>query len=167
MARKISPKDLYMNFKSIPGLSGAVATDLKEYNVDTGVTIRGHIIWLVHMVQFYIDFDTTSGVTNKIKYALSTLTKLTVMPELTDKGCIAKGQSHLWHITEGGFSRDIPKTQIFLPPIPVASPKLALYVQASVDNAEVRSKNCDVRMGYTTAAAEEGAYTEVVEAWGW
>jgi hypothetical protein len=167
MARKPQASDLYMNFATLQGAYASTATNLVEVQVNTGLSIRGALIWLIHQVEFEHEAVAQAAVDIEPRYALSTRQGLSVMPGLGDDGVISAGRQLLVIVTSGAMSVQQPQVAQYLPPVPIATPQLSLYLIARVANAAVNSKAAKLRIGFTTAPLDSAVYTEIAEAWGW
>lgn len=162
-----APKDLFLNFAGVASRSHPSAGDsLQETVFNTGLSIRGALIWLIHLVEFnHMDLTANNHGT---QMALSTRQGLTVMPELNDDGVIALSEDRLIGTFAAGASRfESPSVQKFLPPIPIAAPALSVYVIARSNHADSIDELCPLRLGFTTAPLDSKTYMEIAEAWGW
>jgi len=163
---KVTAKDLYMNFVALEGaIDETDATELMEAVINTGLTIRGALIWLIHLVELYIPMPRVT--TARITVALSTRQGLAAMPAIGDDGVIVRA-SHDFHITTSGMQRFLmPLALHYLPPIPIATPQLSLYIQEDTADADLLGAAVAGRLGFTTTALDAAVYTEIAEAWGW
>lgn len=170
MAKFATTKDLYMNFKDVEvDLDSTTSTaTLVEAETDTGLTIRGGLVWLLHLIEWYFSDDAAAASVTQIA-CLSTVAGQATMPELTDKGTIAKAQSAFQFATGVGFQFGLmqPFAQHYLPPIPIASPQICLYAKTNVDNSNLDGDTIRARIGFTTAPLDNAMYTEIAETWGW
>lgn len=158
------PTDVFMQFTGIDGATHLTdATELMEFILQTGLSVRGQFAWLVHLVEVICKLPVYHA--QYIDWCLSTVQGQAVMPELNDHGCIAKGRMELHMITSGSVIVPQPQRLQFLPPIPVASSRISLYVYASIDDASIRGKPVILRLGYTTIALEPKVYLEIAETW--
>ena len=166
MPRKKGPTDAYMNFKAVEGGTGADSDALQEYEETTGLSVRGQLVWLIHKIEWFFDVYFTTNFLS-VNAALSTVSGLSAMPEITDIGCVARVRCGFNMVTSGASRYNEPFTQSFLPPIPLAAPKLNLYVQGAADHADGQNKDVNCRIGFTTTALDSAMYTEIAETWGW
>lgn len=166
MPKAVGSADLYMNFSSFKGaLDGTDSTTLVEVIVNTGLHVRASLIWLIHLVEAHVVYPTAAV---EIQVAFSTRQKLASIPELGDNGLIALfGQKTV--TSAGGFHslQEAPQRQAFLPPVPLATPAISMYLATVTDVAGVRGQPVAARLGFTTAPLDAQAYTEIVETWGW
>ena len=165
---KESSTDAFLNFKSwISATNATNAETLVEKKLNTGLSIRGKLVWLVHLIEIFIDARAESGVEARYQWALCTVAGLGALPRLTDKGVIAAGEQLFLFQTNGAESYKTPQQLTYLPPIPLAAPALSLYCRADLDNATFRALDVSVRVGFTTAPLDLGMYTEIAETWGY
>lgn len=161
-----APADMFMQFAEIKGTTGAVSNALEETKVQTGLTIRGGLLWLVHLVEINFEGDYTANF-NGFEWALSTVSGQSTLPRQGDKGTVSRGRRRLEVITSGGSIYAEPIQMHYLPPIPLAAPTLSLYVLGETNHADGQNKNVDMRLGFTTAALDAKTTLEVAEVWGW
>lgn len=166
MGKVVKSADAFLNFATFSGtFDAADSSVLVEIPVNTGLSIRGALIWLMHLVEAHFEF-VPAAVTARA--ALSTRQGLVAMPVLGDDGLVA-----LFELTVlfagAAYAAPIiqPLVQHFLPPIPLATPQLSLYTATGADVAGMRGDKVDLRIGFTTAPLDGAAYVEVAEAWGW
>lgn len=165
MAKSIMPKDAFMNFAVLHADTDASASDtLVEAVLNTGLSIRGMLIWLIHLVEVHVPM---AEIDMEFQYCLSTRQGLASMPDLIDDGVISRGGLQTKLTTSGLAILEKPHAMHYLPPIPIATPQVSLYVRAAPDDASARNKPCDMRIGFTTAPLDAAAYTEIAETWGW
>jgi hypothetical protein len=161
-------KDLYMNFRTIATATDGTATNLVEQKMNTGLSVRGRLIWLIHQLELHFVMAPAHAVDQAVRIALCTVEGLAAMPNLQDKGVIAVMAQMIHLNTNGEASWLMPWVQKWLPPVPIAAPNISLYVQADFNNAGVQNKPIKARLGFTTLSAEEpGVYTEIAETWGY
>lgn len=157
--------DLFLNFKAITCLTDAAdSATLAEAKINTGLSIRGMIIWLIHLLEVHMPL---AGATCTVRAALSTRQGLTSMPSQIDDGLICRWEQKQDIAAAGALVVVYPHAAHYLPPIPIATPEISLYVDASPDIAGMRAKPVDVRLGMTTSPLDAAAYTEIAETWGW
>jgi len=166
-AAELKHKDVFMQFKDFRiSLDAADSSTLVTVSFDTGLSVRGQLMWLCHLVEVW---NPVRAFANPVicEMALSTRAGLAVFPEIGDPGLIFK-ESHAGHvITTGGQTTRDPHQLRFLPPIPLAAPNLSMYAQMDADEAAYRGVLLTARMGYTTTPLDAGAYVEIAETWGW
>ena len=157
---------MYMNFMDVSAtLDSANSSTLVEEEVATGLSIRGGLAFLIHKVEI-IPADIRGTVAEQTLVALSTKAGLTTIPELGDSGCILKYEDTFVYASSGvGFEHG-PKHFNYLPPIPLAHPKIVTYVQTIADEASFRSVKVQIRIGFTTIKVDNKMYTELAEVWG-
>jgi hypothetical protein len=161
----VTPLDLYMQFFDMAvRMDPTDSTDLTEAVKPTGISIRGKLAFLVHLIEWSHWFD---GATNVIHMALSTRQGLTVMPSNTDDGVLGRCDRQVTVTTTGGHSEINPVQMHYLPPIPFAAPQLSLYTETLTDVANLRGDFNRVRLGFTTTPLTAAMYTEIAETWGW
>lgn len=165
MSQNTTPSDLYMNFLDASVTLGADSSVLAQSEVSTGLSIRGQLAFLIHLVQFQ-PVAIGQGVTADLACCVSTRADLTTMPDLGANGTIDKWFMDLDHAALGTDRMIGPWNHNFLPPIPVAAPKIVTYAKASVNNAVFQNKKINVRIGYTTVKIDSKLYTELAETWG-
>jgi len=159
--------DLYMNFLNVDVTTDAAdASALESSEINTGLSIRGGLAMLVHKIEIFFPDELVNGV--YLECALSTRKGLTTMPGLNDGGCIAKARrTPILAGAAYGVLVEYPQTLDFLPPVPLAAPKISLYAAAEADDASYRSKKIEVRIGFTTQPMESKMYLEIAETWGY
>lgn len=166
-AEVMTHKDVFMQFKDFRiNLDAADSSALVEVTVDTGLSVRGQLMWLCHLIEAW---NPIRAFANPVicEMALSTRVGLAVFPEIGDAGLVFKA-SHAGHvITTGGQTTRDPHQLQYLPPIPLAAPRLSIYAQMDADEAAYRGVLLAARMGYTTTPLDAGAYVEIAETWGW
>ena len=167
MAKREAPRDLFMNFAGIPAVTHATDSSVvQETQIHTGLSIRGALIWLVHLVEVAIH-EFTANI-NNVTIAVCTRSGLTVMPDVHDNGVLTKVQARTSGVWASGLAQITnPIRNSYLPPVPLAAPQLSVYTQSSIDHADGRGKDASVRICFTTAPLDAQAYTEIAEAWGW
>ena len=160
--------DMFLQFAGLKGRTDAVdTTRLTETHVKTGLSIRGQLVWLLHLVEEQDEVVPVTGVEGLLHWGVSTIQGLATMPSITDKGCVVRGRTLLSYQTTGMTSRMTPFALHYLPPVPVAAPELSLYVQMSVNHLTWIDIAVNVRLGFTTAPLDAAMYTEIAEVWGW
>jgi len=167
MAKAQTAKDVFLNFVDVSkALDAADSSTLVEGEVNTGLSIRGQLIWIVHCIEVF--FADTSVASSIQELALCTVQGLASMPSLGDKGVICKVKERLMY-AGAAFSHAIQRPQVlhYLPPIPLAAPTISLYAKTAADEAVLRGEIIQARIGFTTAPLDAAAYTEIAETWGW
>lgn len=160
-------RDLYVQFKSIEGVYGANATTLQEDTVDTGLSIRGGLVWCIHFIEWWTHMGFTSPNLQTYDLVLSTVPGQAALPALGDRGTIGYYSGRTYLNTSGAGLIHQPHMQQLLPPVPIAAPQLVLYAQCGADLAGDRNQPFAVRIGFTTAPLSAAMYTEIAETWGW
>jgi len=161
----MTPSDMYMNFLDASVTLGATSTDVVSTEIATGLSIRGGLAFLIHKIEYAIEV-LGATVTAGIDVALSTRAGEATVPELGDQGTIDSLIFDSDHSATGANDRIWPVTHPFLPPIPVASPKIVAYATCSINNAVYQSKKIHIRLGFTTVKIDSRMYTELAETWG-
>lgn len=162
-------KDLFMNFADVSAMTDAANSgSLVEAAVNTGLSIRGQLIWLIHLIEVTFPIlDLHGGTNHQFGMALSTRAGLATMPNIGEGGLIARMTAAMKFTTSGAQMSFTPLVLHYLPPIPLASPQISIYVNTNVDLAGYRAKTIHARLGFTTAPLDAAAYTEIAEVWGW
>lgn len=164
MAKRAPPTDAFMNFKDVTvDLDAADSSALVSNDENTGLSVRGALIWILHLVQVWLPYK-QSAVSSELTYALSTVSGLTSMPSLGDRGLITK--MHIAFFGAGTLMIS-PQVQHYLPPIPLAAPQITAYAQTDVNDVPYRGLEIEARLGFTTAPLDAASYTELAEVWGW
>jgi hypothetical protein len=162
----VTPKDLFIQYKDISVLTdGADSTTLVSADFDTGLSLRGGIAWLIHMIACQAEVLNVTA--EGVRIALSTLKGKTAMPRLHDKGCIDVFSWVAEFLTSGMFALDAVSRHSMMPPLPLAAPNISLYVQTPTDVAAARGTFVDIRIGYTTMPLDAPIFQEIAEVWGW
>lgn len=166
MPKKALARDMYMQFKDVSvEYDGSDSSVLVEGQVDTGLSVRGQLIWLVHLVEFFFADD--EGASQAQYVRICTRRGLVVLPDIGDNGVISGAERQLVVITSGtGFTMQ-PLVNHYLPPIPLASPQLSIYAETRTNEVTLRGDTVEARLGFTTAPLDSAAYTEIAETWGW
>jgi hypothetical protein len=167
MDEMAAPKDLYMQFADVSvEFDSSDSSTLVTDKVNTGLSIRGQLIWLIHQIE--VLFSTQEGgASNQQRIAISTREGLTSLPNLGDAGVIAKLEKQFLLATSGISLIHQPHTAKYLPPIPIASPAIHLYAETKNDSANFRGELIEARFCFTTAPLDAKTYTEIAETWGW
>jgi len=156
-----------MNLATIPAQEGLTAATLHSQSLNTGLSLRGELIWLIHQVEFFVyPYPSLSNTQWNLQVCLSTQSGLSSFPDADQRGVIASHYyTHLypssgnqWWVDEDPFIHS------YLPPIPLASSMVIMYVYS---NMTVASTNVWTRIGYTTVPLTSATYLEIAEAWGW
>lgn len=173
MGKQAAPADLFMNFMTADlDVVGNPPDTLRSVEIPTGLSVRGGFIMLIHMVAFKLMGILDTG--DRMQVALSTREGVLVPPQLDDDGCIAR-ICRVSQSTAVGTVDAIEEGELvnrFLPPIPLAAPRLFLSEIHGPDGSLVQSTPADerqvrVRIGFTTAPLTSAVYTEIAETWGW
>jgi hypothetical protein len=166
MGKKAVHTDLYMNWFPLGILTNGVdSTILSEQQHNTGMSIRGGLLWLIHMIEW--SFPRSTQITHALTVGISTVSGLGAMPALAAQGTIALLR-HIQYLVTSGMSRwQQPDVQRWLPPMPLASSKISVYFISSIDDAAHRDWQLEGRIGFTTVPMEESLYVEIAETWGW
>lgn len=163
MAKSDRPKDLFMNFATVEATWPAVTTVLTEQRHGTGLTIRGGDMWIIHMIEFHMVIPFVSA--SIAKLVLSTVKGAATIPNAGDKGFIAGASLEYFLNTNGGGILKQPDVQHLLPPMPLASPNVSLYIVSEADDAALDGQTVYARIGYTTVPMDPKAYLEIAETW--
>jgi hypothetical protein len=148
-------------------LDSADTTVLVSNRLDTGLSIRGGLLWLIHAIDWYLAMDYSTSSCRQTA-ALSTVEGLATMPNLQDRGCIDKIQENFIITTAVAINIWYnPVRHGWLPPVPLAAPSINLYAQCTANIAALRGDEVACRIMFTTAPLDQAAYTEVAEVWGW
>lgn len=161
-SKKDAPKDIFMQFKGIADTAEGTTFTAAEF--PTGLSIRGALLWLMHVVEFFLPQDSHSVINGSYELALSTKKGLTAVPNPLDDGVVAYHTSAIKEATNGGAYIPLVERHDFLPPVPLAAPILYLYGDGT--NAAYTG-GIGVRVGFTTEELDAATYTEVAETWGW
>lgn len=155
-----------MNFVDLEGLTDAAdSSTLEETTINTGLSIRGAMIWLVHKVEIIWPRFTVDEA--DLTACLCTVGGLAAMPSMADRGVIWKSQRTLEAGAAGRSYEPLKESEGYLPPIPLAAPSISIYLATATDQTELRAKMIQIRVGFTTAPLDAQAYTEIAETWGW
>jgi len=167
MAKAAKAADQFMNFAGVESRTDAVdSTVAEETELRTGLSVRGKLIWLIHQVEWWPTVLT--GNIDNIRMAISTRKGLGIVPALTDDGTVCIMENRMVGAAAAGLAEDdSPKKLTFLPPVPIASPTLSVYIASTQNHADAVDKLCAMRIGFTTSELDSAAYTEIVETWGW
>lgn len=163
--KKEAPTDAFMQFKEFKLTAPSDTSTLKEEKVPTGLSVRGQLAYLIHLVQVW-----PHNLSPNFKFwtwALCSVEGLSAMPQVSDKGVVAKGEQRLV-IAGAAYATHIvgPMAQSFLPPVPFAAPNLSLYWQGAANHAD-GSGDYYARIGFTTAPMDSAMVLEVAETWGY
>jgi len=162
-----APKDLYMQFADVSvDYDSSDSSTLVDAKVDTGLSIRGQLIWLIHLIEIMFSSDDAAQTTHQ-QVAISTREGLAAMPDLGEAGVLVKAEKQFFFVTSGLALMHQPLALHYLPPIPIAAPSLHVYAQTTIDNSYLRGDTVEIRFGFTTAPLDSKAYTEIAETWGW
>lgn len=162
MAKK--PTDIFLQFAAWTLTWPAVSTTLVEEPKNTGLSVRGGLMWLVHLVELLGAFS--SGATNvTIRAALSIIKGATIMPRPADKGYVAGFSSLSRFTTSGMYEQPLPAVLSYLPPVPIAAPNLSGYIVSDTDVPGLDAKELFMRIGYTTEPLDAKGYAEIAETW--
>jgi hypothetical protein len=163
MAKKQVNTDVFLQFAVLEGVWPGVSTDLSEVTMKTGLSIRGGLAWLIHLIEVWVNQQNTTNIA--VEVALSTIAGLTAMPTPGDKGTVGFFSTHRHLATQGASLKVSPTRHSFLPPVCLASPDLSLYWQASADDATLDGGDVFCRIGFTTTPMEKDLYAEIAETW--
>lgn len=157
-------KDIYMNFFSMTVDSGAASNALatKDFNTAAGAAME--MAWRIHMIEWFPVFIPAS--TTRLTIALSTRKGLSSMPNLNDKGTVAKVSFQYLATGTGILTQPVlPKVLSYLPPLIIASPRLNLYCIADDNQASMQNVEHEVRIGFTQVKLTSDVYREVFQTW--
>lgn len=162
---ELGTSDVFMNFAMIRAtINAANSSTLAKGSVQTGLSVRGNLAWLIHRLELII--PTQNDGYNWVDAVLSANPGHSTLPSLDDDGVIAHMREGFNIKTSGASPIDFPKKDTFMPPVIYAKKTMNLYVKSNTDYAGYRNKDVLIRIGYTTIPVEEGTYTEVAETWG-
>ena len=161
---KANPTDVFMQFAAWLITWPGITTTLTETSKNTGLSVRGGLMWLIHVAELTGQF--LHGIDALIlECALSTIKGASAVPTPVSKGYVA-GWSCTAALNTNGLSFGVfPWRSTFLPPIPIAAPNLSAYIVGSDDAAALDGKDVHVRVGYTTTPLDARAYAEIAETW--
>lgn len=178
--KEAAPKDMFMQFASlVPTLDAANTSTTVELELPTGMSVRGGLIWLIHQVEVdysaldHIIRSTTADLFGMLMVALSTKKALGNVPNIAADGTIIRdsvsyvASFEAADTTHHVLVRDHVKRYHFLPPIPIASPRLTAYIKTAAAEVELQGLTVPIRVGFTTAPLDSKTYTEIIETWGW
>lgn len=160
---KEKPQDLFMQFAAYSVV--AHITDpqqLVSADFPTGLSIRGEFIWLMHLIEFS---NWNPSIDNWGAMVLCAVPGLVALPDLNDRGVIARDVRYAHLNTNGGWANANPSRHSYLPPIPFASPNITLYAQMQVDEEGQQAVTLECRIGYTTLPVSKDVYLELAEVW--
>lgn len=162
----MTPQDMYMNFLDASGThDSANSSTVTSTEVATGLSIRGNLAFLIHLIEILF-YDTASLAEEAQNIGISTRAGLSSVPELGDQGCIF-ADKFVKEFNTSGTSYNVGLKQVrYLPPVPLAAPKIVTYVATDADEVNIRSQKIHVRIGYTTEKIDSKMYTELAETWG-
>jgi len=172
----VSPTDIYMQFFNMPlDVTGSLYTTMFSAEYNTGLSIRGEYFWLIHKVEFFWLFKallTAAAYQGVLKACVSTRSGLATMPEPEDAGVVSYSRWFLNFGTTGTYDHKadpITERDFFSPPLPLAAPKLSVYLQGENGSGSaftwVAGRKLNVRLGITTAPLTSTMYDEIAEAW--
>lgn len=166
MAKKTTGSDMFLQFADVSAnLHGTDTSILVEGVRQTGLSVRGALIWLIHLVEVHFDLlDLVAASAHNMELALCTRKGLTSMPDVGDHGVICKLEAAM---KTGGGPIVGPSVLHYLPPIPLAAPSISLYTKSNSHLASWVDSKLEARIGFTTAPLDAAAYTEIAETWGW
>lgn len=165
MSNGATPSDLYMNFLECSvTMNASNSSTLESSAVNTGLSIRGQLAFLIHKIEVVPPYQ--GNTEEVIRYAISTRDDLSTMPSLGDKGTVFHGHQDYRLATSGAIIALMPHVFDYLPPVPVASPKLVAYVQTAADDSSYRGLELQMRIGFTTVKIDSRMYAELAETWG-
>jgi hypothetical protein len=160
-------KDLYMQFKGHESAwDGSNTTTLVEKEMDTGLSIRGGLVWLIHMVEWFITATLSTDLTHH-RACLNSVAGQTSLPTLTAIGTLAYVDVIGKCVSSGGGFVSMPIAEKFLPPVPFAKPNLSLYCAMSGNIAAMQGEDVLARICFTTEELDQAMYQEIAEVWGW
>lgn len=164
-------RDSYMNFKAIDLTMGGTGV-LSETTWPTGLSIRGGLCMLIHLVEWSIGEPILVETDGRclMDYAVSTRGGLATMPYIGDSGYIDGGMMNYdAKITTTGYHGVLDLDGMirhgFLPPIPLAAAQLSFYTYPTLTTFSAPNISC--RIGFTTVELDSRLYTEIAEVWGW
>lgn len=163
---KATSKDLYMQFLDVSVLlDGSDIRTLVSGKVDTGLSIRGELAFLIHKIEVLFATGQDTGGLQTV--SLCTLGSLAAMPDLGGQGVLCKAERGLAWATSGITQITGPTALHYLPPLPLAAPEIHVYAQGDTDISALRGQKIEARLGFTTIPLDAAMYTEIAETWGW
>lgn len=162
---KAKMRDLYMNIFPFSVTLADPADTFVEQKHATGMSIRGGLAWLVHLVE--IAFLKGMSVTNHVAVTVSTVANLGAMPDVADKGTLVAGALDHVFTTSGRAFHVRPSAWHFLPPLPIATANISAYAQCESDEVALQLATINGRLGFTTVELDAALYTEIAETWGY
>lgn len=163
MAKKPVMSDVLMQFAVVNATWAGDTSVLAEGAHQTGLSIRGGLMWLIHLIELYLP-RVLDAIDNRLYMSLSAMAGRTSMPSVTAKGTLMQIEQSIGLTTSGAVVAHSPIVHHYLPPIPFAGPNLSLYLQTDNDAAEV-SAGSYARVGFTTQAVDSASYAELAEVW--
>lgn len=163
------PEDIYANFMTI--LAHFDATDssaVEETTIDTGMTPFSSTPWgmSIAKVQVYIDDIRNLDAINLAACAISTQQGLAALPEVSDYGCIEKfAVNTLSAAAAGNGTVTAPWSELYIPTILVAAPKISVYCATAVDDANLQGTEVHVRIHFLSVPMTTSAWQEVAATW--
>lgn len=160
--KKGTVKDAFLQFAVVKVTTDAAnSTVLVQATLETGLSIRGGLAWLIHLLEWFLPHQ--AATLADMSGVLCTVKGLTALPALGDKGVLSRAD---W-VSNSASEMWQPHRQSFLPPVPIASPSLTLYAKSTADVAGLRGKEAHCRIGYTCITLDAALYQEIAEVWGW
>jgi len=161
MPAKQTPTDMFIQFASLQiDLTGVLLLSILK---NTGLSVRGGLMWLIHWVELYQSGGCVGLAAGGTEYlALSTLNGLPQIPNVGDKGLIAREDFFSTMVTTGASDAWARRRTPFFPPMPLAAPHLVFYARRNVSTT---TAPVYCRVGYTTTHLEAKEYAEVAEVW--
>lgn len=162
-------RDAFMNYAAWATVSADLAT-LRSGTLNTGLSIRGGLAWLLHKVEAYLSTIipiTETDQSESIQVAVSTIPNQAGIPDWTSQGTVDYWniESNVRLTTSGAWQTLFrqPLESVHLPPVPLASPQLVGY--AISDRAHTAAVT--FRVQFTTQTLDQALYQEIAEVWGW
>lgn len=164
MAAAQKPTDVFMQFASWSLTWAPVTTTVVEEPKNTGLSVRGGLMWIIHMIDITGVFvPIVHG--NTIFACLSTVSGATVQPTAGDKGYLGGFSHTLSAPAAGATNSSLPESIHYLPPVPVASPNISGYISGEFDDTSLDGRTMHIRVGYTTTPLDAKSYAEIAETW--
>lgn len=164
MPNRDKPADVFMQFADLVGVWPGNTTAVSEVKMQTGLSVRGGLMWLIHKVSLLMRGHAIGY--SQFSAALTTVPELGAVPFYGDKGTIEAWLSALAGAPSAGLAQDpFPRSSHFLPPLPLAAPSLSFYFATADDDSYLDTSQIGVRIGYTTAPLDAKSYAEIAEAW--
>lgn len=173
MAKKdeAAMQDVFMQFQPLAiRVDTFDAGNLVEVQIPTGLSVRAPRMWRIHKIEIDWPISDMMLIENEhaLQLTISARIGQTPRPQLNEAGVLKEYTFAVGHGaagTEGGFVINSQEGTDFLPPIPFASPWLALYCRGTPDVSTLRGLWIRGRIGFTTQELDSKSYAELAEVW--